>query len=175
MNLTITIINDLSRTHAPRTINYRHRRTLNRTLIYSVISRRFIVLPHTRMFHHPQPFLSRISPIIIRRTNSAVRKVSSTIAQYLILVTIYEVIYKTITLGNPDRIIPVKNKDIKGNWYRKSHIVRDWTIFEIEKSHFKNRILNISSYSSSSVLIVLARQMNDVLQFTEFSDSCFFV
>lgn len=79
-------INDLSRTHAHRTsTSCRHRRTLNRTLMHSVINRRFIVLPHTSMFHH-EPFShGYLRAIVIRRashSNSAIRKVSIVIAQY---------------------------------------------------------------------------------------------
>lgn len=117
-------IHDLSRTHAHRTsaINYRHQWTLNRTLMHSVISCRFIVLLHASsclsIFHHPA-FLSRISPrIVIRRANhlnSAVRKVSSTIAQYSTLRYDLHSCYKIIALDNPDRIILAKNKGVKGN------------------------------------------------------------
>lgn len=56
-------IDDLSQMHARRTsaINRRHRWTPYRTLMHSVISRRFMILPHTSMFGR-LAFLSRISP-----------------------------------------------------------------------------------------------------------------
>lgn len=74
-------IDDLSRTHARRTsaINRRHRWTPYRTLMHSVISRRFMVLPPVCSVIHELFSRAYLRAIIIRRvrvTRITIQKVS---------------------------------------------------------------------------------------------------
>lgn len=112
-------IDDLSRTHARRTsaINRRHRWTPYRTLMHSVISRRFMVLPHTSMFGHPRVFLSRISPrdhnsLRTSHSNHNSKSIRLLIAQYSILSLRF---MKLSRKNRPGQIIPNKNRGVKGN------------------------------------------------------------
>lgn len=110
-------IDDLSRMHARRTsaINRRHRWTPYRTLMHSVISRRFMILPHTSMFGCPA-FLSRISPPdhnSSRASNTQFKKKKNTrllIAQYSTLsLRFMKLSRKSLWTNNFDEIIPNKN------------------------------------------------------------------
>lgn len=119
-------IDDLSRMHVCRTsaINRRHRWTLYRTLMHSVISRRFMVrTPVCSLIHEP---FSRayLRAIIIRRVCESLESqfkkcpaLDRTIFDSF--VTIYEVIAKeSPRANNPDGIIPNKNRAVKGNWQK---------------------------------------------------------
>ena len=168
-------INGMNLTTITKSMIYRTRMydqlqasSLNRTLMHSVISRRFIVLAHTSRFHHPRAFLSRISLCDHNSSCELLEQHSLKRIQHdrTILGSRYDLrrCHKIIT---PDGVIPAK-KSIKENW--QEFILRDWVILETKKSNFKNRILNIFFQLS----LFLMRQMNDFLYIIEFNDIRFF-